>query len=169
MSEIFLRLLREELGLNRLGPLPQQRYLEIEERVVKVLLRIHELDETGLEVLLGVIKRLNNDVEKYVEIRALKAALTREIPENTIDYDVIKAFIILLRVEKNILSPFTVKHANKLLYLFIKPCVINEKKFKKNDISELSIAEAVIADLYECGRILEKPIVKMISSKSNIS
>lgn len=166
MSEIFLRLLREELSFSKLSALPQQKYIEIEERVSKSLLRIHELDEIGLEILLGVIKRLDTDVEKYTEIRALKATTIREVPENTIDNDVIKAFIALLRVEKNVLSPLTVKHANKLLYLFTKPCVINEKKFRKNDISELSVLEAIVANLYECGRALEKPIVKMIFTKT---
>ncbi len=166
MSEVFLRLLREELNFNKLSTLPQQKYLEIEERVNKALLRIHELDEIGLEILLGVIKRLNTDVEKYAEIRALKATAIREVPENTIDNDVIKAFITLLRVEKNMLSPLTVKRTNKLLYLFTKPCVINEKKFRRNDISELTVVEAIIADLYECGKALEKPIVKMIFTKT---
>lgn len=166
MSEVFLRLLREELNFNKLSTLPQQKYLEIEERVNKALLRIHELDEIGLEILLGVIKRLNTDVEKYAEIRALKAIAIREVPENTIDNDVIKAFITLLRVEKNMLSPLTVKRTNKLLYLFTKPCVINEKKFRRNDISELTVVEAIIADLYECGKALEKPIVKMIFTKT---
>jgi len=166
LSEVFLRLLREELNFNKLSTLPQQKYLEIEERVNKALLRIHELDEIGLEILLGVIKRLNTDVEKYAEIRALKATAIREVPENTIDNDVIKAFITLLRVEKNMLSPLTVKRTNKLLYLFTKPCVINEKKFRRNDISELTVVEAIIADLYECGKALEKPIVKMIFTKT---
>ncbi len=164
MSEVFLRLIREELNTAKLGSLPQQKYLEIEEHVNKAFLRVHELDELSLEVLQGVIKRLNDDLEKYAEIRILKSRSATVIPENTVDYDVIKAVIRLIEVEKHVLSPFVVRHADKFLYLFRKPCVIGERRFKKNDIVELSVVEMIVASIYECGEVLEKPIVKLIKS-----
>jgi len=166
LSEIFLRLIREELSSSKLGLLTRQRHLEVEERVCKAIMRIHELDETSLQVLLGVIKRLSSDVEKYAEIRIMKSKLSKEISENNVDYDVIRVAGLLTQVEKNVISPLIVKHAGRLLFKFTKPCTISDRKFKKNDISELTVMETIIATIYECGSVIEKPIVKMISSQA---
>jgi len=161
-----LRLIREELSTAKLGSLPQQRYLEIEEHVNKALLRVHELDELSLEVLQGIINRLSADLERYAEIRILKSKSTTDIPENTVDYDVIKAVTRLVEVEKHVLSPFVVKHADRFLYLFRKLCVIGERRFKRNDIAELSVVEIIVASIYECGEVLEKPVVKLIKTST---
>lgn len=163
MSEVFLKLIREELSTSKLGLLTQQKYLEVEGKICKTTMRIHELDDVGLQLLLEVIKRINSDIGKYAEIRIVKSKITRETPENTVDYDVIRAATVLTEVEKNIISPLVVKHASKLLYYFTKPCIIGSRVFKKSDISELTVIETIIASIYECGRVLEKPIVKMIS------
>lgn len=164
MSEVFLKLIREELSTSKLGLLTRQKYLELESKVCKATMRIHELDDVSLQVLLGAIKRISSDLERYAEIRLMKSRIASDVHENNVDYDVIKAATTLVRVEKSVISPFVVKHTGKVSYLFTKPCTVGSRVFKKNDISELTVVETIVASIYECGRVLEKPVVKMIST-----
>lgn len=164
MSEALLRLIREELSTAKLTPLSQQKYSEIEEHVCRALMRIHELDDVGLEVLQGILRRLLTDLEKYAEIRILKSRTPSGAVESTVDKDVISAAVKLVEVEKHALSPFTVKHANRILYLFTKLCTIGERRFKRGDVAELTTTELIVASVYECGRVIEKPITRTLQA-----
>lgn len=163
MSEHYLKLVREELKSTILSQIPQQRLTSIVQTVRKSLAGVHLLDEIGEEMLALLIKRLNEDVDMLSKVRILKIISQERYEESSVDADLAKIILAVLRAEKLIFSSLVLRLGDRVFYMFYKDCTIEKRSFRKNELALLSIKELTIAEIFACGEVLLDPFYKWSS------
>lgn len=160
MSEHLLRITREELQSSSVVQLSQQRFLNTLNIVTRLLSRLHELNATEKEAIYGVLRRMRDDVELLAKIRLVKTIVAKGAPSESIDTGVLEVLQALVRAEEALLSPLTVRHGNKIAYLFNRSCELYGKVYRKNELALLEPKELVLAYIYGCGEVFEEPFFK---------
>lgn len=165
MSEHLLRITREELQSPNVVQLSQQKFSSTLNTVTRILSRLHELNTTEKEAVYGVLKRMRDDVELLTKVRLVKAVVVNGVSPESIDAGVLEVLQALVKAEEVLLSPLTVRHGNKIAYLFNKNCELYGKLYRKNELALLEPKELVLAYIYGCGEVLEEPFFKFYRRK----
>jgi len=162
MSNVFIRLNREELQSFRCTPLQKSKLEEFEELFKRSLIRIHMVSPDGRESFAKAIAKIIDDVDILARLRAAKIMLGSPIPPDTYDSSILSAFSNLLDAEKALLSPVYIKHHERRLGVFEKDCVINGEKYRRGDIVLLTVEQLIIASIQKCFKPMHHPLLGII-------
>ncbi|MEM2026056.1 MAG: hypothetical protein QXW94_07175 [Desulfurococcaceae archaeon] len=159
MSDHYLKLVREELRTSSPGSLPAQRISTILQTLRRSLVKSYFLDGLGKEVLYLLLKRVEGDSELLAKVRAMKIVLQETADENSIDSDIARFTLAVLKVEEMLLSPIVIRYGNKLVYKFNSNCNIEGKLYRRGEVSLLEPRKLVIAEVNMCGEVLKDPLI----------
>lgn len=167
MTEQYLRLVKEEVRNTTLTQLPSQRLEVIANTIRKLYTGIDPLEELGVEIFKNIVNKVTRDVENLAKIRLFKTIISGSPEPSSLDYELGRVALAILRAEKAILSPTTIKYGGKILFSFSENCEILGKRFRRGEIGLLSIKELVLAELQECGNPVVDPIIELLAPSSN--
>jgi len=160
VSDQYLKFVREELKSSMPIQVPPLRLASLIQAARKALLELHTLDAVGKEITKATVDRLVKDAELLAKIRFLKTILRQHLEVNSIDSEVARALIALLRVERDLFSPVVVRLGERVLYRFTSNCHVGDKFYRKGEVAPLSVREVILAEINGCGNTLIDPIYR---------
>lgn len=160
MSDQYLKLIREELRTSAVNPLPPQKVSTLFQAIRRSLIKVHNLDELGKEVLYQLLRKVEGDSELLAKVRSLKVIIQNAVDEGSVDTELSKILLAVLNAEKMLLSPTTIKYGNKLIYKFNSNCNVGGRTYKTGEMALLSPRELVTAEVNNCGEPLKDPFYR---------
>lgn len=158
-------MVREEFQSTGLTQLSQQRIAGILSIVSRLLSRVHELSSSEKEAVYGVLGRLSNDIDLLVKVRLIKSIMTGDVSPESVDSVVLKTLQALVKSERVLVSPLTVRYGTRVMFLFSKNCTLSGRSYRKGDLALLEPWDLVLAKMQECGEAIEEPFFKYFSRK----
>lgn len=165
MSDAFIRMVKEELHSSKCTSIVKVRLDEIEELFRKAFYKLPLLSRESRMLFLEAVSRVKEDIELLSRLRVSKVAAGSQVPVYSFDSDVLSAVVSLIKLEELLLSPFHVKHHDKVLTVVVKDCVIDGERYRKGELVLLSSSELVEAFIQGCVEPLENPLAVKRSSR----
>lgn len=160
MTEHYLRIIREEVRNTGLSQIPFQRLDVIIQTIRKSYVGVLGLDSVGREMFTTILSKTMSDVNLLAKIRLAKTILLGNVENSSVDLNIGKALLSLLRANNALLSPFVIRYGEKILYKLKSDCLLNSKRYRRGEIALVSIDEMIQAEIRECGEPLQDPIYR---------
>lgn len=160
MSDYYLRLVKEELYLRKIQPLPRTYVEELENAIRKALLSAHMYDANAVDTLLKALQKIQEDVELLATIRFVKGILGAEMSEESFDKGVLELAKSLLKYETAMLSPAVSKFHRDVFVKFSENCEVSGRKYRRGDIALLSPEDCLYVVIKKCGDFVVEPLVR---------
>lgn len=164
MSDHYLKLIREELRSAVHVQIPPLRLTTLFQLFRKTLSGVHLVDEIGEELVRMLLDRAVEDARFLAKIRFLKTVLQKQVETGSVDAEIARALIAVLRAEELLFSPIVLRWGERILYLFTSNCSLREKFYRKGELALLTLRELILAEVGECGTTLIDPLYRAHSS-----
>lgn len=160
MSDHYLKLIREELRSVAHVQIPPLRLMTVFQLFRKTLSGVHLVDEVGEEVVRMLLDRAVEDAKFLAKIRFLKTVLQKQVETGSVDSEIAKALIAILKAEESLLSPVVLRWGERMFYFFTSNCNLGEKVYRRGELALLTLRELILAEVSECGATLLDPIYR---------
>ncbi|MEM1627820.1 MAG: hypothetical protein QXP02_00650 [Desulfurococcaceae archaeon] len=160
MSDLIIRLIREELRNSALTPISRSRLQDILSIFTKALWKIHTVNENSKLIISKMLDNVEQDIEILARTRLLKLLLRGEIAQGSFDEKISALLVNIVRAEKNLMSPLVVRYHEKVLYFFKNQCMLSGKLYRKGDIVLLDLDDFILAEISNCGEPMKQPFLK---------
>jgi len=150
MFDLYLKTIRQELesrNLVELHPLKVGEYKAFLRSVVKQLI---EGGQGAEKYLSRVLDNVFRDVDLLVRLRVVKAALGASTTGESVDSELLRCVEKIIEFSVKYLAGVLVEHESSIAVKFLKNCSVNGRKYRRGDVTFLSLSKALILFLQGC-------------------
>lgn len=165
MSDVVIRIIREELRNSGLIQIPRSKLQDISSVLMKMLWKIHITSEESKLIVSRILNNMEQDIEILARTRLLKLILKNELAQGSFDEKISILLMNIIKAERDLMSPLVVKYHDKVLYFFKKTCIVNSKIYRAYDMALLDLEDLVFAEINNCGETLRHPFLKYYRPK----
>ncbi|MET1159706.1 MAG: hypothetical protein ABWW65_01985 [Thermoprotei archaeon] len=165
MYDFFLRVLREEIESTKLVNIHLTSFNDYRSYIKNILAQASISSGNATEYVSKLVENIMRDTDMLAKIRIFKAIFNAEIPEETIDKDIVSSMRKLVDFLKTYLSGFLVTYEDKVICKLNSSLNIGKHLYRRGDLIfvEPKLASLLfINDAIEC---FTYPLIKMIISK----
>jgi hypothetical protein len=165
MYDLFLRLLRDEINSDKLTSIPQIKVSEYESFMRNSMEELIYSGRDAKEIFTYIVKNILKDSELLTKLRMAKSVLNNEVSEDSIDQEVLRKNILLVRFLKLYLSRLIIDSGGKLGVVFKKDIILGNKRYKAGDLVLLPLSDALNYYLLEAVELILNPYIEYVLSE----
>jgi len=150
MFDLYLKTIRQELesrNLVELHPLKVSEYKNFLRNTVKQLI---EGGQGAEKYLSRVLDNVFRDADLLVRLRIVKAALGAGITGESVDSELLKYVEKIVDLSVKYLAGVLVEREGNIAVKFLKNCSVDGRKYRRGDVTFLSLSRALILFLQGC-------------------
>jgi len=150
MFDLYLKTIRQELesrNLVELHPLKVGEYKTFLRNTVKQLI---ERGQGAEKYLSRVLDNIFRDVDLLVRLRIVKTALGASIAGESVDSELLRYVEKIVEFSAKYLAGVLVEREGHIAVKFLKNCSVDGRKYKRGDVTSLTMSNALIMFLKGC-------------------
>lgn len=164
MSNTYVNMVREELQASKCTVIQRVKLEEAGELIRRSMFKLPLITREGRRLFVEMLTKMAGDAELLGRLRVAKIALGSHAPEDSYDREVLEIVESLVELEKEALSPVSIRYHDKRLVVFEKDCVVNGEKYRRGDLALLTVNELTAAFIHRCVKPLQNPLVAFSKS-----